>query len=70
MKYIINSIIRRARKEYPCEGSGSALHSCPNIIKPGDQYLEYFDEVPLYQSGSRHCMECANNFFMKNGDKW
>lgn len=63
--YIENTFIRKARKEYLCQGSGSALHSCSNIINKGDTYLEYVGERALYQSGTRHCMECANKFYMK-----
>ncbi len=57
---------RRARKAWPCEGNGSSAPShapnCPATIDRGYFYIEYLGESGAYQSGSRHCIECAREF--------
>lgn len=60
-------IVRRARKRWRCHartpgtGSWSARPKCPNIIAPGEYYIEYVGETPGYQSGERICLSCASS---------
>lgn len=67
MGYIENTIERRAAKRHECEGDGSSdprhADDCPRVIEPGEDYIEYLGETPAYQSGSRHSIPCAVEFF-------
>lgn len=70
MKYIEGSILRsKARREYQCTGDGALpshhAKNCTPKIKPGEPYLEYVGETFPFQSGTRHCMACANAFYVE-----
>lgn len=60
-------ILRVARKQYGCNGDGSASHrhadDCTRIIFPREFYVEYVGDVPAYQSGSRITEECCREFW-------
>jgi len=52
-------LIRTARKEGQCNYSrGEGIGRCPNILKPGDQYVEG-DVIDLPFTRARYCMQCA-----------
>ncbi len=59
-------ISRRARKEWPCAGDGATTpkraEGCTGAIPAGDLYIENLDSTPAYQSGTRHCLACAERF--------
>ena len=56
-----NVIIRLARKTHYCSGGhdGQRRTRCNNKINPGDLYVEYTGESPLYESGYRYHPLCA-----------
>ena len=60
-------IERTARKNYDCDGDGSASHrhapTCPKVICAGERYVECFWESPAYSSGSRKSLACAKAFY-------
>ena len=67
--YIDGSVIRKARKTWRCRGDGAghitrqfAMGHHPEIV-PGEQHLEFTGQAHNYESGTRHCMACADEFF-------
>ena len=69
LKWIDNVILRsRSKKRWRCSGNGARraafASGCPGYIEPGTTpYIEYIGETPSYQTGSHHCMPCAEAFF-------
>jgi hypothetical protein len=56
-------VLRTARKEWTCDGSGGLpnthAEACPQVICPGEQYVECLWETHAYASGTRHAIVCA-----------
>lgn len=67
-RWIEGCLKRRARNRYECQGNGArrALRkyapAC-TMIMPTTLYMEYVGESAAYESGSRHCLACADAFF-------
>ena len=64
-------ILRMGRKAHRCSGNGaSALGPCreyactDRAIPIGTVHVEYIGDVPRFQSGSRHCLACAEAYFV------
>lgn len=60
-------IRRKARQPWVCTGSGGNpprfADRCVGIIGAGQRYVEYVGGAAAYQSGSRHCLACAAEFY-------
>lgn len=54
-------VIRRARKNHICHGghNGERQVHCPDPIRSGTNYVEYYGESYAYQSGARYHPQCA-----------
>jgi peptide methionine sulfoxide reductase MsrB len=60
MRFIENTFVRRARKQYKCG-------KCKSAIIVGEEYAEYVGEVGPYESGVRYCLTCASTQFVDTG---
>lgn len=63
--YIEGCIEREARQRWICTGDGALgfAERCTGIIEAGERYVEYLGETPAYQSGTRKCLACAQEFY-------